>query len=354
MFQLQRPKPGLLGIDISTAAVKLLELSRDKAGLIRVEACAVAPLAPGAIVDRTVANVELLGDALKAVVKQSGTRLKTAAVAVPTSAVITKIITMPASLGDDELELQIELEADRYIPYPLDEVSLDFEVQGPNARNAELMDVLIVASRKENVDDRLAALDLAGIKAGVVDVESYALENAFSVMLEQLPEHGAGQTTAIADVGATMMTLDVVHDGRSVYVREQGFGGKELTEEIQSKYGLSFAEAGLAKKLGGLPESYLEEVLDPFRQAMARQINVSLQFFRSSGANRQLDRLLLAGGCAQIRGIREYLETALEIPTLIADPFAGMALANRIKAPTLRAEAPALMVACGLALRSFD
>jgi len=353
MFLFQRPKPGLLGIDISTAAVKLLELSRDK-GTLRVEACAVAPLAPGAIVDRTVANVELLGDALKAVLKLSGTRLRTAAVAVPTSAVITKVITMPASLADDELELQIELEADRYVPYPLDEVSLDFEVQGPNAKNAELMDVLIVASRKENVDDRLAALDLAGIKAGVVDVESYALENALGIMLGPSPEGGVGQTTAIADVGATMMTLDVIHDGRSVYVREQGFGGKELTEEIQNKYGLSFAEAGLAKKLGGLPESYLEEVLDPFRQAMARQINVSLQFFRSSGANRPIDCLMLAGGCAQIRGIREYLEAALEIPTRIADPFAGMTLSNKIKAQTLRAEAPALMVACGLALRSFD
>ncbi len=353
MFLFQRPKPGLLGIDISTAAVKLLELSREN-GAYRVESCAVAPLAPGAIVDRTVANVELLGDALKTVLKLSGTRLRTAAVAVPTSAVITKVITMPSSLSDDELELQIELEADRYVPYPLDEVSLDFEVQGVNAKNADLMDVLIVASRKENVDDRLAALDLAGIRAGVVDVESYALENAFSVISAQAPEPGAEQATAIADVGATMMTLDVIHDGRSVYVREQGFGGKELTEEIQNKYGLSFAEAGLAKKLGGLPDSYLEEVLDPFKQAMARQINVSLQFFRSSSANRRIDCLLLAGGCAQIRGIREYLETALEIPTRIADPFAGMGMSHKLKSQTLRAEAPAMMVACGLALRSFD
>lgn len=353
MFLFQRPKPGLLGIDISTAAVKLIELSRDK-GLLRVEACAAATLPPGAIVDRTVANVELLGEAIKAVVKQSGTRLKTAAVAVPTSAVITKTITMPSSLADDELELQIELEADRYVPYPLDEVSLDFEVQGPNAKNAELMDVLIVASRKENVDDRLAALDLAGLKAGIVDVESYALENAFSVMLEHSPDQDGGQTTAIADVGATMMTLDVIHEGRSVYVREQGFGGKELTDQIQSKYGLSFAEAGLAKKLGGLPETYLEDVLDPFRQAMARQINVSLQFFRSSGANRPIDGLLLAGGCAQIRGIREYLETALGMPTRIADPFIGMSMANRVRGEMLRAEGPSLMVACGLALRSFD
>jgi type IV pilus assembly protein PilM len=229
MFLLKRPKPGLLGIDISTAAVKLLELSKDK-GVYRVESSAVTPLAQGAIVDRTVANVELLGDALKTVIKLSGTRLKTAALALPTSAVITKVITMPSSLSEEELELQIELEADRYIPYPLDEVSLDFEVQGPNAKTSDLMDVLIVASRKENVDDRLAALDLAGIKAGVVDVESYALENAFSVICELDPDHSSGHTTAIADVGATMMTLAVIHEGRSIYVREQGFGGKELTE----------------------------------------------------------------------------------------------------------------------------
>lgn len=349
----QRQKPGLLGVDISTASVKVLELSRER-GAYRVESLATAPLTSGAVVDKTVASVELIGEALKSVLKLSGTRLRTAAVAVPYSAVITKTITMPSSLSDDELELQVELEADRYVPYPLDEVSLDFEVQGPNRKSPELMDVLLVASRKENIEDRVAALELAGLKAGVIDMESYAIENVFNLILDCPSDPDSGRTVAVADVGASMMTLSVISGGRSIYIREQGFGGKELTEEIQRKYGLSSAEAGLAKKLGGLPEGYVPEVLEPFKQAMAQQINVSLQFFRSSSANRGIDGLVLAGGCASTRGIREYVETTLGIPTAVADPFANMSVSSRVKPQILRNEAPALIVACGLALRSFD
>jgi type IV pilus assembly protein PilM len=353
MFGLRRQKPALLGIDISSAAVKLVELSHDNTGY-RVESVAVVPLLQGAIVDKTLANVELIGQAIRSVVKLSGTRLKQAALAVPTSAVITKTIPMEVSLAGEELELQVELEADRHIPYPLHEVSLDFEVLGPNEKNREMMDVLLVASRRENVDDRVAALDFAGLKAGIVDVESYAIVNAYNLLLDGGEGFESGHTVAVADVGATMMSLNVIHAGRCIYIREQAFGGKELTEEIQHKYGLSFAEAGLAKKLGSLPENYLAEVLEPFKQALVQQINVALQFFQSSSAHRDIDKLILAGGCASIRGIREYAEPALGIQTEVANPFANMAHGSRVNPQTLRNEAPAMMVACGLALRSFD
>lgn len=353
MFGLRRQKPGLLGIDISSAAVKLVELSHGETGY-RVESVAVAPLVQGAVVDKTLANVEVIGQAIKTVIKASGTRLKHAALAVPTSAVITKTIPMDATLAGEELELQVELEADRYIPYPLDEVSLDFEVLGPSEKSRDMMDVLLVASRRENVDDRVAALDFAGLKAGIVDVESYAIVNAYNTLLDHEEGFKSGRTVAVADVGATMMSLNVIHAGLGVYIREQAFGGKELTEEIQRKYSLSFAEAGLAKKLGSLPENYLAEVLEPFRQALVQQINVALQFFQSSSSHREIDKLILAGGCASIRGIREYAEPIFGIKTEIADPFANMALGTRVNGQTLRNEAPAMMVACGLALRSFD
>lgn len=353
MFGLRRQKPALLGIDISSSAVKLLELSRG-GNRYRVESLAVSPLGEGAVVDKTLANVELIGQAIQSVLKLSGTRLKHVALAVPTSAVITKTISLPASLTDEELEFQVELEADRYVPYPLDEVRLDFEVLGPNEKNRESMNVLLVASRRENVEDRVAAVEFAGLQAAVVDVESYAIENAFNLLLDQGEESDANHTVAIADVGATMMTLNVIQGGRCIYNREQGFGGKELTAAIQRKYGLSFAEAGLAKKLGSLPDGYVAEVLDPFRQAMAQQINIALQFFQSSSVHRDIDQLILAGGCASIRGIREFAEPILGIPTAIADPFAGMTVSPRVRAATVRSEAPAMMVACGLALRSFD
>jgi type IV pilus assembly protein PilM len=353
MIFLNRKRPPLLGIDISTAAVKLLELSKNGQHY-RVESYAVAPLPLDAVIDKNIAKVEIIGNVIKSVIKQSGTRLKHAAVAVPSSSVITKVISMPASLSEDDLEAQIELEADQYIPYSLDEVSLDFEVQGRADKNPDMVDVLLVASRKENVEDRVAALEMAGLKAEVVDVESYALENACNLILDQLPYYNPDQTIAVADVGSTMTTLNVIHKRRIIYTREQGFGGKQLTEEIQRRYGLSYEEAGLAKKHGGLPDNYLLEVLEPFKQAMAQQIGRSLQFFLSSSSHRTVDGLVLAGGCGSIQGIDRFVENTLGIPTTAANPFVTMALAPRVKPQSLSNDAPALMTACGLALRSLD
>ena len=353
MFFLNRKKPPLLGIDISTAAVKMLELTKTGSRL-RVEGYAVAPLPQDAVVDKNITKIEAIGNVIKSVLKQSGTRLKHAAVAVPGSSVIAKVISMPASLSEDEMEAQLEVEADQYIPYALDEVSLDFVVQGPSEKSPDMVDVLLVASRKENVEDRVAVLELAGLKAEIVDVESYSLENSCALILEQFPDRNPDQAVAIADVGATMTTLNVIHNRRIIYTREQGFGGKQLTEEIQRRYGLSYEEAGLAKKHGGLPDNYGPEVLEPFKHAMAQQIGRSLQFFVSSSSHREVDRILLAGGCSSIPGIERYVEEVLGIPSFVANPFVSMALSSRIKPQSLSNDAPALMTACGLALRSFE
>ncbi len=353
MVLFKRKKAPLLGIDISTAAVKLLELSRS-ASRYRVEGYAVTPLPQDAVVDKNIANVEVIGNTIKSVIKQSGTRLKHAAVAVAGSSVITKTISMPANLTEEEIEAQIELEADQYIPYSLDEVSRDFEVQGPNEKNPDMVDILLVASRRENVEDRVAALELAGLNAEIVDVEAYAVENAFNLIVDQLPGGDKDRTVVIADTGATLTSLNVIHNNRIIYTREQNFGGKQLTEEIQRRYGLSYEEAGLAKKLGGLPDNYTAEVLEPFKQAMAQQIARSLQFFRSSSTHRNVEVIVLAGGCASIPGIETLIGENLGTPTLIANPFINMALSARVSQQGLNRDAPAMMIACGLALRSFD
>lgn len=343
----------VLSIDISSAAVKLLELS--KVGTrYRVESYAVSPLPQDAVIDKNIANVNSIADAVKAAVKQSGTKVKQATVAVSGSAVMTKIITLDAALSDDEMEEQIMLEADQYVPYPLDEINFDFEVQGINESNPEMVDVLLAASRRENVDDRVEALLKAGLKTRIVDVEAFAMENAFSLLSEQFADAVDGHTFAIADIGATMATLNVLHDRRAVYAREQAFGGKQLTEEIQRRYGLSYEEAGLAKKHGGLPDNYTTDVLDPFKRAMVQQIQRLLQFFVASSANRGIDGIILAGGCASIPGIEKLVEKHLDVPVHIANPFVNMALSNKIKPQMLSNDAPAMMIACGLALRSFD
>jgi type IV pilus assembly protein PilM len=343
----------VIGIDISTAAVKLLELSRV-AARYRVECFSVAPLPQDAVIDKNIANIDVIAEAIKVALKQSGSKLKQASVAVTGSAVMTKGITMPASLSDAEMEEQIMVEADQYVPYSLDEVNLDFEVQGVNENNPQLVDVLLAASRKENVDDRVEALSKAGLKAKIVDVEAFAMENAFSLLAHQFNDSVEGKTIAIADIGATMATLNVLHNSRTIYTREQGFGGKQLTEEIQRRYGLSYEEAGLAKRHGGLPDNYITDVLDPFKRAMVQQIQRSLQFFVSSSANRGIDSMILAGGCASMPGIEKMVEQSLGVPVYIANPFVSMSLSNKVKPQALSNDAPAMMVACGLALRSFD
>lgn len=349
----QGSKPPVLGLDISSTAVKLLELSKS-GNRYRVESYAVEPLPHNSMVENNIADVDAVGEAIRRAVKRSGTKAKHAAAAVAGSAVITKTISMPANLSTEDMESQIQLEADQYIPYPLDEVSLDFEVLGPSENNPDRVDVLLAASRSENVDVRVAAIKLAGLTAKVIDVEVYALENAFSLIAAQLPERGVGKTVAVLDVGASMTTLNVLHDLKSIYAREQVFGGKQLTEEIQRRYGLSYEEAGMAKRQGGLPDNYIPEVLEPFKGAMAQQVSRSLQFFFSASQYNSVDQIVLAGGSSSILGIDEVVESKLGVPTIVANPFTNMSIAPRIKAQVLSNDAPALMIACGLALRSFD
>ncbi len=353
MFPFGRRKPPLVGLDISSTAVKLLELSRG-GERYRVEAYAVEPLPPNAVVEKNIADVEAVGETIRRAVKRSGTRARHAAVAVAGSAVITKVITMPASLSEEEMEAQIEVEADQYIPYPLEEVNLDFEVLGPSENNPETVDVLLAASRSENVDVRVAAVEHAGLACRVVDIEAYALENAFQLIADQMPDRGVGRTIAVVDIGATMTTLTVLHDLKIIYTRDQVFGGKQLTEEIMRRYGLSYEEAGMAKRQGGLPDNYVPEVLEPFKEAMAQQVSRALQFFFSSSQYSAVDHIVLAGGSASIPGADELIEAKLGTPTTVANPFANMSLASGVKAQALANDAPALMIACGLALRSFD
>jgi len=349
-----KPKnPPVLGLDISSTAVKLLELGRS-GDRMRVESYAVEPLPPNSVNEKNISDVEAVGEAIKRAVKRSGSRSKFACAAVAGSAVITKTISMPAMMSADDMETNIEMEADQYIPYPLEEVNLDFEVIGPTPNDPERVDVLLAASRSENVDVRVEAIELAGLKARIIDVEAYAIENAFTLLSSQLPDQGIDQTIAVVDVGATMTTLNVLHDLKTIYTREQVFGGKQLTEEIQRRYGLSYEEAGMAKRQGGLPDNYEPEVLEPFKEAMAQQVSRSLQFFFSSSQYNQVDHIVLAGGSAMIPGIDEMIADKLGVHTSIANPFTNMVIASRVKAQSLSNDAPALMIATGLAMRSFD
>lgn len=352
MSLLRGKAPPLIGVDISSTAVKLLQLSMV-GGRYRIEHYAVEPLPPNAVVEKNIVEIEAVGETLRRALARSGAKTKFAAAAVAGSAVITKVITMPADLSEDDLEGQIQVEANQYIPYPIEEVSLDFEVLGPVKDSPEMVNVLLAASRTENVDLRVSALELAGMVAKVIDVEAFAMENAYKLIADQLTVH-ADAVVAVVDVGATMTTLIVLKNQRTIYSREQVFGGKQLTDEVMRRYGLSYEEAGLAKRQGGLPESYEVEVLQPFKEAMVQQISRLLQFFFAGSDYNRVDQVVLAGGCASIADVQEKVEHQLGVPCVVANPLARMSMAPRVQQQAITQDAPALMIACGLAMRSFD
>jgi type IV pilus assembly protein PilM len=347
----KRKKAPVLGLDISSTTVKLLELSYtgDK---YRVESYAVSSLPQDAVIEKNVNDVDGVASAIRNVVATSRTKLKAVAASVAGSSVITKMIDMPSGLSDDDMELQLTLEADQYIPYPLEEVAIDFEIQGPSAERENQVEVLLAACRRETIDARVEAIESAELGAKIMDVEAYAMERAYNLVRSQLDLEDES-TVAVVDIGATMTTLSVLSDGQTIYTREQLFGGKQLTDEIMRRYGLPLEEAGLAKKQGGLPDDYDPEVLEPFKEAVVQQVARSLQFFFSSSQYNDVDYIILAGGVASMEGLPELVQDKLGTPTAVANPFADMTISSRVNAVALSSDAPALMIACGLALRSF-
>lgn len=347
--------PPLIGIDISSTSVKAVELSTDGRGGYRLEGYAIAPMSPDAIVDGNVADLEKVAEAIKQAYKLMGGRQKNAALALPSSAVISKKVIMEAGQREEDMEVQVEAEANQYVPFPLDEVNIDFQELGPAPSNPEEeSEVLIVAARKEKIEDRVAAAEVAGLKVIVMDVDSYATEAAYTLVSVQLPNAGSEQTVMIVDIGATMMHINVLHDNNTVYAREQSFGGNQLTQEIQRRFGLSIEEAEISKRKGGLPESYESEVLQPFVQLLATEVARAQQFFTSSTQYHHVDHIVLAGGCASIPEIEVIVQDRTQVHTLIANPFQNMALGSRVRSQQLAVDAPSLMIACGLAMRGVE
>jgi type IV pilus assembly protein PilM len=353
VFSNGRNRP-LIGLDITTSSVKLIELVESGRGF-RVESFAAEASPPNAINDKAIVDAEAVGESIRRAIKRSGTKSRDAAVAISGDGAITKVLQMPSNLSDSELEGQIELQADQYIPFPMEEVSFDFEIIGASERDPDMLDVLLVATRTENVEQRQAAVEAAGLKAAVIDVEAFAVENACRLMTHQMPDAGSDKLIAIVDFGASTTTFSVLHDLKVVYTRDFAFGGQQLTEEIMRTYGLSMEDAGRAKKEGGLPSNYQPEVLDAFMDDMSQQVSRSLQFFLASGTGRdQPDQVLVCGGCANIPGVADIIGSRIGIATEIGDPLGQMKISSRAKSQGVAKDATALLTACGLALRSFD
>jgi type IV pilus assembly protein PilM len=350
---LGQSSPPLVGLDISTSGVRLVELADAGKGELRLERHAFEPLPRSAVVDGNIENIDAVAEAVRRVLKKSGTRARHAALGMPPAAVITKKIILPAGMSEDQLEVQVESEASQYIPFALDEVSLDFDVIGPAAGAPDDMEVMLAAARREKVEDRVAIAEAAGLTATVMDIESYAARAALDRIVARMPQGGKGQVVALFQVGAGATHISIMENGETVYEREQPFGGTQLTQDIVRAYGLSFEEAENRKKSGDLPENYQAELLQPFLESAALEVTRAIQFFYTSTPYTRIDQLFLAGGCAPLPGLLEIIAARTKMACAVVSPFQGMELGSSVREAQLRPDAPGYLVACGLALRRF-
>jgi type IV pilus assembly protein PilM len=344
----------LIGLDICSSAIKMVELTDAGKGVICIDRYVIEPLPRDAVLDGNITNLEQVTETVNRAWKRLGSSTRNVAMALPTAAVITKKIVVAAGLREQELEVQVESEANQYIPFALEEVNLDFQVIGPAPSGADEVELLIAASRKEKVEDRVACAEAAGLKPLVMDVEAYAAQAALELVEKQLPDGGKDRILAMVDIGANVMNVTVLKNDQSIYTREQAFGGSQLTQDIMRTYGMSVEEAEVAKRNNTLPENYEAELLRPFMENLALEVSRALQFFFTSTQFNKVDNIILAGGCAILPGIADSVAARTKVDTVLANPFVNMVPSSRIRPKHLLADAPSLLVACGLALRRFD
>ncbi len=344
----------LIGLDISSSSVKMVELVDAGKGRPRVERYAIEVLPKDSVVDGNIANLEAVAETIERCWKRLGSSTRFVAMALPSAAVITKKIILPAGLREGEMEVQVESEANQYIPFALEEVNLDFAVIGPSPTSEDDVEVMLAASRKEKVEDRVAAAETASLIPVVMDVESFATQTAYELVVEQLPSGAGDQIITLADIGGAVIKFTMMKGEDLLYSREQAFGGGQLTQEIVRAYGVSAEEAEAIKRDGSAQENYETELLQPFLENLAQEVTRALQFFFTSTPYSEVNHIVLAGGSALVSGIAEVVARRTGVNTILANPFAGMAVSPRVRAKQLVADAPSLLVACGLAMRKFD
>ena len=348
----RQPAP-LIGLDISSSSAKLVELGQDRSGNLTLERCGIEPLERGWISDGNIEKFDEVVEATRRLVGKSGTKAKHVAMALPASVVISKKIILPGGLSEREMEVQVESEANQYIPFSLDEVSLDFCVVGPSTTSAGDVEVVIAASRKEKVEDRQGLAEAAGLVPVVLDVESYASRLAASRVIGRLPGGGVDALIALFEIGAMTSTMQVLRNDDLIYERDQVFGGAQLTQMLVRQYGFTQDEAETKKRAGELPDDYGTVVLQPYVESLAQELERALKFFFTSTPHNRVDYILLAGGTAGIPGLTEAITRHTSFPCQVVNPFDGMEVGRAVREKKMLREAPSYLTACGLAMRRF-
>lgn len=342
-------KSDLVGLDIGTSSIKAIQLKRAGKGFDLVH-LGMAPLPPETIVDGVIMDGNAVVSAVNQIYAESGIKTKEVAVAVSGHSVIVKKIRM-AQMKEEELRESIRWEAEQYIPFAIEDVNIDFQIIGPPTTQSPEMEVLLVAVKKDVVNAYQAVISSAGLNTIVVDVDAFALENSYTISYEIRPN----ELIALVNLGAAVMTINILRDGVSTFTRDSAFGGSRYTEAIQKGLALSYDQAE-SLKMGGEVEGHsfaeAEAIIKEVNNELAGEIRRSFDFFRSASQDDQIHQLVLSGGSARLPGLLEFLSQRLEIPGEIADPLRNIkADPKRFDPEYLHFIAPQTAIAVGLALR---
>lgn len=338
----------MVGVDFGSQTIKAVVIS-GKAGRFQIDACIEVQTPKGSLIDYQMQDVEKISQSVKQLVKLLPSRQRFVATSVSGSNVISKVTQIDNKLSTSELESHIEMEAEQLIPFPLDEISLDFEVLGPNLNDPTRNDVLVSAARTESITSRVTTLQDSGLQVKVVDVSLHALARSMVALVPELTTSRTDAVCALVDIGAVSLTFGVMVNGEVVYSRLQSFGGDNFTQSVASFYNLPIDEAERTKVQGRLPADADMDVLAPYITLLVQQVRRNIQLFCSSSGYREVDLLLLSGGGSLIPGLAEQLAMELQVEVKHPDPFS---ISPKHRSEFVKHGAK-YMTALGLALRSF-
>ena len=341
-------KKNVIGLDIGSSSIKVVELREAKDGF-KLQHLGISPLPPEAIVDGALMDSVTIIDTIRDLVT-STSKTRDVVTSVSGHSVIVKKITLPF-MTETELEESIQWEAERHIPFDINDVNIDFQILGYGSENPDLMEVILVAAKKDIINDYVSVIMEAGLNPVVMDIEAFALENMLGINYELEKD----DIVAIANLGATVTNINILKDNLSAFTRDIFKGGNQITEEIQRQLHVDYEEAEKIKvgqKGEGASQSVVENVLRSASESLAVEIGNSLDFFQSSTTSQKISKLYVSGGGSKIKDFDIILQQQIGIPVEIANPFKRIEYNEKSFDPEyLREIGPVMAVGVGLASR---
>lgn len=342
-------KKGVIGLDIGSSSIKLVELVESK-NTYKLQNLGIAPLPPEAIVDGALMDSVTIIGAIRELIANTKAKTKDVITSVSGHSVIVKKITLPL-MSDSELEESIQWEAERYIPFDINEVNIDFQIFGSSSENPEVMDVVLVAAKKDIINDYVSVIIESGLNPVIIDVDSFAIENMLSVNYEMEKD----ETVAMANVGASITNINILKNNMTAFTRDIFKGGNQITEEIQRQLHIDYEEAEKIKvgsKIDATSQSIIQEVLKSASESLAIEIGNSIEFFQSTTTYEKISKLYLSGGGSKIKDFDIVLQQHIGIPVEIVNPFKKIEYSEKnFDLEYLREIGPMMAVGVGLATR---